>query len=114
MFVSLDGHDAHGWDGLGDAFGKTMEAAIFLEGDFHVGVVLNDSISLLNVGVLTGRVVHKIMVESFEEGRRTTSPEIAPGHVAGRDERCICRRRGGWAEERQDIPRVLNPVIAGE
>ena len=67
VFVALDGHNAHGWDDLEDSFGKAMEAALFPERDFYVGVVLDEASNLLEVGVLPGRAVHKILVVSSEE-----------------------------------------------
>ena len=44
--VSLDSHDAHGWDGIGDAFRRAIEAKILVERYFYVDVVLDEAIIL--------------------------------------------------------------------
>ena len=71
VLLSLDGYDAHGWNGPVDAFGKATEAAIFLDGDLHVGVVVSEAICFLDLGFLPDRLIHKVLVESFREQRRT-------------------------------------------
>ena len=50
VLVPLDGHCAHGGKGLRDAFGKATEAMIFLEGDFHLGVIFDEPVHLPNGG----------------------------------------------------------------
>ena len=40
VIISLDCHDIHGGNCFGEAFGKTEEATIFLEGDLDLRVVL--------------------------------------------------------------------------
>ena len=91
VLVSLDSHDAHGWDGIGDAFRKAIEAKILVERYFYVDVVLDEAIILFEIGILPGRAVHKILVESFEKEQRKKSLDITLGYVAGGDERC-----SGW------------------
>ena len=66
MLVALDDHYTHGENGLGNAFGKAVEAAILLKGDFHVGVIFNEPVLLLEVGFVSGGVVDKALVEGCE------------------------------------------------
>ena len=58
VFVTFYGDDAHGGNGIGDAFGKATEATIFLERYFHVDIVLDEAILLLKVGVVSDRAVY--------------------------------------------------------
>ena len=73
----LDGHDAHGGDGFGNALGKASKAAILLEGDLDIGVVGNQAILFLHVGFVPGGAVDEVLVEGLEEGWRTWGLEVA-------------------------------------
>ena len=86
MLVALDGHDAHGGNGFRNALGKVTEAAILLEGDFHVGIVGNETMLLLHVEIVPGGAVDEILREGLEEGRRIESLEITRQHMAHGDE----------------------------
>ena len=77
VLVALDCHDAHDENGFGNALGKAMKAAIPLEGDLDIGVVGDETILLLHVGIVPGGAVNEILVEGLEEGRRTWSLEVA-------------------------------------
>jgi hypothetical protein len=47
VLISPDGHHAHGWDCLGNPFGQMTEAAVLLEDDLGVGVVVLETLLLL-------------------------------------------------------------------
>ena len=62
VIVALDGHDAHGRDGLGHGMWEAVEAAVLLEDDLHVGVVFKESILLLVLGVQPRRSIDEVLV----------------------------------------------------
>ena len=49
MLIAFNPHDAHGRNGFRNTFWEAAEAAIFLEGDFDVGVVGDEPVLLLHV-----------------------------------------------------------------
>ena len=70
---ALDGNDAHGRDGFGNALWKATKAAILLEGDLDIGVVGNKTIFFLHVGIVPGGMVNKI-----SEKRAMPGPRVFP------------------------------------
>ena len=59
VLVALEDHDTHGGNGLGNALGKVMKAAVLFEGDLDVSAVSDETILLLRVGTVPGGAVNK-------------------------------------------------------
>ena len=77
VLAALNGHDAHGGNGFGNAHRNTKKAALLLKGDLDIGVLGNETILLLHVGIVSGGAVNKILMEGLGEERRRWSYEIA-------------------------------------
>ena len=85
-----------------------------MERNLIVGVVGDDTILLLHVGIVPGGAVCETLVESLDEGQRTGSLEIMSRHMYCIDEAASSWIGSGGAEDRGDISGGLDDVVGVE